>query len=210
MILKGPLLSLSMLANQIGNRDLSQKEMQISAIELQTELKQCTLMLENLLNWARAELKIGTLPPTLSRPREICEEVLQELKALATEKNLNIVNLIPYENKENLQPDILRIVFRNLLSNAIKFSKADQSVEVGYAESGNAYFVKDQGVGIAPEAQKDLLQRAVIPELGTEYESGFGMGLYITNELLRKSGWNLDYESSQSIGTTFLFNEILN
>lgn len=205
---KGPLISLSMLAEQIDKNDLSLAEMKTSAGELHWELRQCNIMLENLLNWAKAELKIRTTETLQARPRHICEEVVYGMHSQAAKKQVQVDIQIPKEKIEAIHPDILRIVFRNLLSNAIKFSHPNEKVTVGYSQLENGYFVKDKGVGIPSEIYSQLFTNSVLPELGTQYESGFGMGLYITNELLRKSGWKLKFESKVDQGSTFLFYQL--
>ena len=61
----------------------------------------------------------------------------------------------------------------------------------------------DTGVGIEPEILQALGQQTVLSEVGTASETGFGLGLYVSTELARKSGWEILIDSTVGKGTHF-------
>lgn len=202
---KGPLLSLSILTEHLESVQMNAEQITAYSGEINNQVKQTSLMLENLLNWSRAELQLDTYGQVRCKPMQICEETKATLAPLSAGKSIEIINEIPKGIAASIHPDILRIVLRNLLGNAIKFSNNNQKIHVGFDESTASYFVKDNGIGISANVKPNLFKKAVLSELGTNLESGFGLGLYITSELLRKSGWELAVNSKGRQGTTFSF-----
>lgn len=107
-------------------------------------------------------------------------------------------------------------VFANLLTNAIKYRSADQSerwVEVGYltaAERGVAgpavvFYVRDNGLGIAP-AQHDAVFQ-VFKRLHPQdaYGGGAGLGLAIVKKIIERHQGSIWLESQLGRGATFYF-----
>ena len=60
--------------------------------------------------------------------------------------------------------------------------------------------IQDNGAGI-PEVVKDQIMLAFFTtKQGTE---GTGLGLYITNNIVKALGGNIDFKSKQGVSTTF-------
>jgi len=156
-----------------------------------------------LLNWARVELEIGVKDDITSRPYQIVEELNKVFEVKLDEKQLKIINNVPEETSLTIHPDLLRIVLRNLLSNAIKYSHKQSFIDIGYDVSQQKITIKDSGLGMDKAELKSLFSQPVFSQIGTEHETGFGIGLYITAELLRKIGWSIEVQSEKGKGTTF-------
>jgi PAS domain S-box-containing protein len=95
-------------------------------------------------------------------------------------------------------------VFVNLLSNAAKYA-AGKPVQITlFEEAGHVTItVKDEGIGVAPEAQQrifDRFERAI----GSSNISGLGLGLYITREIVEAHGGHIRVESELGRGSTFI------
>ncbi len=101
-----------------------------------------------------------------------------------------------------ISADLLRIVLRNLINNAIKYSHDKGTITLKYDKRSKELLVQDSGVGI-PESQKEKLFKApVYSNDGTAEETGLGIGLYITSELLSRVSWSIRVVESLK-GTTF-------
>ena len=202
--LRDPLMSLGILADSVGNTELSRQQLQQFAFELKTHVGQTSQVLENLLNWARAELGVDFSAQQSTDANQIVSEITTHLHSATETKELEVVNELPANTNVALHADILRIVLRNLLTNAVKYSHPGEEIFVGASPAGGIY-VRDTGVGIAPETLSKLGNETVMSNMGTSNETGFGLGLYITFALLRKSGWQLTVESTLNRGTRFEF-----
>jgi signal transduction histidine kinase len=101
--------------------------------------------------------------------------------------------------------DRLRLeqVVTNLLTNALKYG-AGRPVHVRvWAEAGVARLaVRDEGIGIAPEHRARIFgkfERAV----SERHYGGLGLGLHITQQIVRALGGSILLESEPGRGSTF-------
>ncbi|HEX5394811.1 MAG TPA: PAS domain-containing sensor histidine kinase [Candidatus Saccharimonadales bacterium] len=102
----------------------------------------------------------------------------------------------------------LEQVIINLVSNAIKYSPDSKKVLINLdKDSSNVYaHIKDYGIGIAKADQAKIFERFYRVERPLpEAASGFGLGLYIANEVLSKQKGRLWVESNLGKGSTFSF-----
>ena len=101
--------------------------------------------------------------------------------------------------------DRLRLeqVVTNLLSNAIKYGAGKQvSLEARATSTHARLTVRDEGIGIAPEALPRLFgrfERAV----SERHYGGLGLGLYITRQIVEALGGTVRVESAPGQGATF-------
>ena len=95
----------------------------------------------------------------------------------------------------------------NLISNAIKYSNKDSLVEVNL--NNNILSVKDFGIGISLEVQKEIFKRY---KRGNNNEGGFGIGLDIVKGICEEYNLVLTLESQMNKETIFSidFSSILN
>jgi signal transduction histidine kinase len=97
----------------------------------------------------------------------------------------------------------LEQVIDNLLSNAMKFGPGQPIHLAVKKESGGARLtVRDFGTGIAPEDQGRIFERF---ERGVSEENygGFGLGLWISREVVQAHGGRITVESAPGQGATF-------
>jgi PAS domain S-box-containing protein len=109
----------------------------------------------------------------------------------------------------NIKSDKNRIkqIFCNLLNNALKFT-LEGEIEFGYKIKENfiEFYVKDTGIGIAPENHTLIFQRFRQVEItdGREY-GGNGLGLSISKALIEKLGGTITVNSELGKGSYFAF-----
>ncbi|WP_051568436.1 PAS domain-containing hybrid sensor histidine kinase/response regulator [Crocinitomix catalasitica] len=99
-------------------------------------------------------------------------------------------------------------ILSNLLENAIKFTKKGV-VEFGYTidDEKLAFFVKDNGIGIASSDQKNIFDRFIrVDNQQNKSEQGNGLGLAIAKSLVHLLEGEIRVESEVGKGTTFYFN----
>jgi signal transduction histidine kinase len=103
---------------------------------------------------------------------------------------------------------MIRQVWLNLIGNAIKYSsKTDRpSIEIGWSnrESGQTYYVRDNGVGFDMRYAGKLFQ--VFQRLHKQEEfEGSGVGLALAKLILQKHQGSIWAESEPGRGATFYF-----
>ena len=99
-------------------------------------------------------------------------------------------------------------VINNFLSNAIKYSKDQRLIEIYSVEvNGMAQVsVKDSGIGIKLQDQEKLFDRYYrVKRLVTKYIPGFGLGLYLAAEIIKRHKGKVWVESELNLGSSFFF-----
>jgi PAS domain S-box-containing protein len=103
------------------------------------------------------------------------------------------------------QWDQLRLeqIITNLISNAIKYG-ASGLIEVSLQESAGVarLLVCDHGIGLAPEDQERIFQRFERAVSARHY-GGFGLGLWITRQVVEAMGGSIRVDSQLGHGSTF-------
>ncbi len=100
----------------------------------------------------------------------------------------------------------VRQVLLNLLGNAVKFTPAGEvRLAVGTAEGGRLVFeVSDTGVGIEESALTEIFEAFAQTRNGAA-AGGTGLGLTISDHLIRRMGGELKVESAIGRGSRFWF-----
>jgi two-component system sensor histidine kinase VicK len=97
-------------------------------------------------------------------------------------------------------------VLNNLISNAVKYSSPKSKVVIGsdVAERKVRIWVSDEGIGVREQDLPKLFERYYRVEDNSNV-SGFGIGLYLSGEIVRRHGGRIWAESEMGKGSTFTF-----
>lgn len=133
----------------------------------------------------------------------LCSQIIDEVHS-ATGAQV-IVNLDADPNLPTAWSDanLLRHIFSNLLSNAVKYSPQNSAVSFRVARQGleGAFTVKDKGIGIPIEDQRNLFTSfARGANVGSR--PGTGLGLVIVRRCVALHGGTIDISSVENGGTT--------
>ena len=99
-------------------------------------------------------------------------------------------------------------VIDNFISNAIKYSPPDQLITVASTTQNNEIIVsvKDKGIGINNSSQDKIFQRFFRADnVKNDTASGFGIGLYLSSEVIKLHKGRVWFESKEGEGSTFYF-----
>ena len=142
----------------------------------------------------------------------LLEQVITLFVGVANQRGIELISLLDPQVPIIVEGDPARIeqVLCNLLSNAIKFTESGYVV-FGVNLVANAqrlqFFVRDTGIGISPSQQATIFDAftQVDQSPNREYE-GTGLGLTISQRLVRAMGGSISLESSPGEGSCFHFN----
>lgn len=103
----------------------------------------------------------------------------------------------------------LQTVFTNLLDNAVKYSPDAPRISVRIKNAGEKkvqVFVKDNGIGLAPQEIKRIFKRFYrVANLATQETKGTGLGLFIVKAVVKKHGGKIWADSrGEAKGSTFI------
>jgi signal transduction histidine kinase len=142
---------------------------------------------------------------TLLNLQDFCHQLVEDAQLIAVDKRITVVFTATGQPTEILSDEnLLRHILGNLLSNAIKYSHPDSIVyfELRFKNQTVIFNIKDEGIGIPLEDQKQLFQpfyRA--NNVGSI--PGTGLGLAIVKKCLEAHGGDITVNSEVGVGTTF-------
>ncbi|MEW5733730.1 MAG: ATP-binding protein [Thermodesulfobacteriota bacterium] len=163
-------------------------------------VERCSTITHRLLGFAR-HIDVSTETIYLDA---MLKEVLGFLEKESQYRSISVAlsfeeNLAPIESDRGQ----LQQVFLNILNNA--FAAVEDGGEIRIAARSMAddmveIRISDNGCGISPENLKLIFE----PFFTTKGRKGTGLGLSITYGIVQKLGGNIEVESRQGIGTTFI------
>ena len=206
--LKTPLTSLNAIM-QVTSAKLRQSAdpFLVSAMErANVQVKRMSAMINGFLNVSRLEagkMQIEKEPFMLD---ELLREVVDETGLIVTTHQL----VLAHSGPVNVIADRDKIssVVTNIIGNAIKYSPAGKPIHIKCLARDNfvTVAVKDEGIGIKPGDLEKVFNRYYRAEaLNMAHISGFGIGLYLSAEIIRSHGGLIWAESEFGKGSSFYF-----
>ncbi len=189
------------LAEDYGNKlDADAKEWISFAVDGATRMRQ---MISDLLEFSRISTHGDAVKPTDAH--EACQRALDNLEDSIEERKAEIIcRRLPAVLADSTQ---LVQVFQNLIGNSLKYCEKERPmIEIGTERQGPfwKFYVKDNGIGIAPEFHDRIFQLFQRLHRKEDY-AGTGIGLSICKKVVERLGGQLWVESQVGQGSTFLF-----
>lgn len=165
-------------------------------------------LIDNLIDSSKLEKNFYNLKRYNIEIIGLIESVVTSIEKYAEEKDIKVIFDTNVEEFEcAVDPAAMDRVVMNLLSNAIKFSPKHGKILV-YVQVKDEVIeisVKDEGIGIPKEEQKDIFNRFVQSSQNKKNEySGSGIGLDLVNYLVKAHGGNIKLESDLGCGSNFI------
>ena len=161
-------------------------------------------LLRNLGEIAQLEQGKRTMQPTRLDLSSLIADTVALMRSTAELKDVTI-NLKVERTLVTTDREAIRTILRNILSNAIKFSPKGGVVEVG-TKAPDSFYVHNDGEHI-PQEQIDEIMHAkvrVTSHVGTNGESGTGLGLLLCRELVALNRGTLEILSAPHEGVTMV------
>lgn len=200
--LKNPLNSVIALSE---SEDLAQKEYQI----IHQSGQQMLTMVSNMLDvykFEESEIQLNLEESSLS---QVINLALSEVKFLARQKSLTLLNEIQSDYVLNLDIDLMKRVFVNIFTNAIKYSANNTRIWLKIEELENQeikVFIQDEGIGISKENQTkifDKFSQVKAKSLGKTRSTG--LGLTFCKIVIEAHQGKIGVISEEGKGTSFWF-----
>jgi light-regulated signal transduction histidine kinase (bacteriophytochrome) len=177
-----------------------------SAIDtLQRATARMTNLLEDLLDTAKIEAGRYSIAPQTLEVSQLFEDAWSLLTPLALNKFIDLTFSGEPHLKIMADPERMFQVLSNLVGNAIKFTPKEGLISVTATLEGDfvAVSIVDSGAGIAPDQLPHVFERYWRIREGNP--SGTGLGLYISQGIVRAHGGELTASSALGTGSVFRF-----
>ncbi|OOQ62316.1 hypothetical protein BC343_03050 [Mucilaginibacter pedocola] len=206
--LKTPLTTLSAYIQMLrGRAQNNADDFTNNALDkVGAQVKKMTGMINAFLNVSRLDSGKIQLEKQEFVLNLLLEEMIQEARVTTAH---HTITLLPGEQISIVADrDKIGSVVSNLLSNSIKYSPRGNIIEVECKTEGRKVVVsvRDEGMGIKPEHLDRLFDRFYRVETKhTQHISGFGIGLYLSGEIIQRHDGKIWAESEIGKGSTFYF-----
>ncbi len=165
-------------------------------------------LIENMLDVLRFEKSKMKLDITDFEISETINEVIDELKPVAEERNIQIMNKMNREYRVQADQQLIHRVLNNLVSNAIKYSHFNSPIEIQVSESvaGVKISIKDYGDGIPTQDLKKIFEQFEQSEARSfGGASSTGLGLSFCKLAIHAHGQKMEVDSTKGQGSVFSF-----
>ena len=207
--LKTPLTSLNALL-QVLHRKLKDSTDRFVPNALENANKQAkkmSAMINGFLNMSRLESSKIIIEKSRFDMEDVIEEIVGELKLTISTHQILFDRCQP--GIVDADHDKIASVLSNLVSNAAKYSPNGQVIDINctVADQKNVQVsVRDEGMGIKQSDIAHIFDRYYrVENQHTHNISGFGIGLYLSAEIIKQHDGQIWAESELGKGSTFYF-----
>lgn len=196
------ILSSTSLIEQYNKGEQQENRIKHTA-RIKSAVKNLTDILSDFLSLDKLEQGKVQAVKELMDLHELASEIIEELKGVLKKGQ---AVLLFYNGRKKITQDkkILRNVLLNLLSNAIKYSGDDKAISlfIDVERTRVVIKVKDEGIGIPEEEQKNLFGKFYRARNVTNIQ-GTGLGLNIVKRYVELLEGDISFISKQNEGTVF-------
>lgn len=204
--------NVSAFSNLVSNINKSIDAMSVEDLKyylrgLQTSAGNLKNMLRNLLEWALSQQDKIKIVPSEIEPAELINGLKSEFQAQLQARNIEIDCMIGPDIRLSTDRNILQTVIRNVFSNSIKYSPDNSRIEVTSDQlNGNiSLIIRDYGTGMEMDVVESIMNmQPVKSKPGINGESGTGLGLKLSMELVAKLAGKIEISSQPGEGSIFI------
>ena len=174
--------------------------------KMDSQVDKLTKLVSDLLDISKIQAEKLEFNKTNFKIDDLVREIVEMLKG--TIPTHSIIKKLEAKRSAYGDRDRIGQVLINLITNAAKYSpKADRIVISTNVKNGFAIVsVQDFGIGISAEHQDKVFNRFFRVEgIHEKTYPGFGMGLFISAEIIHRHGGTISVASKPGKGSTFSF-----
>lgn len=171
------------------------------------ENKRLENQVERVLQLATLDKEKIVLKKSMIDMHELIQSAAENFKP-AVQSAGGKIELDLQATKFEIEGDKVHIsnIIHNLLDNARKYSENSPEIKIKTTneKNGISVFIKDNGIGISADAQKQIFDKFYrVPTGNVHNVKGFGLGLYYVKYMVEEHGGKVSVESSIGKGSTF-------
>ncbi len=173
---------------------------------MDSNINRTTRLLRQILEVRKSQA--GQLHLLVSRRNLISfiEEACENIRPMAEHQQVTLSLEKPKtEGMAWFDADKMDKIIYNLLSNAIKYNKVGGKIDVSLSlnKEQAVISVSDNGIGMSKEKMRYLYTRFFDGDYRKQNQSGTGIGLSLTHDLVKLHHGDIQCESQEGKGTTF-------
>ena len=206
--LRTPLAQVRMFAETLLLGRVRSEEERLRSLQIvDQEARRLTHLVENILQFSRAEREVITLAPVAVDLAAQVREAVEAFAPVARSRHVTVQTALESGVVCMVDPGALRQILLNLLDNAVKYGPQGQTVTIALRQVGSfaRIVVDDEGPGIPAEDRERIwepyqrLESAV-----TGAVAGSGIGLAVVAQLVTLHGGRAWTENAPGRGSRFV------
>ncbi|SKB75558.1 PAS domain S-box-containing protein [Salegentibacter holothuriorum] len=212
--LKTPVTSIKGYVQLLLSLIKKQKELEASKLPLKPSLERInhqvtrlTRLISEILDLSRIRENQLELKKEGFNLNELVKETIQDINYTNTQHKISLESDVQCHVLADR--DRIGQVIINFVMNAIKYSPGSEDVNVKITQEDEhrvRVCVKDFGIGIGQENYKKIFKRFYrVGVKSEETYSGFGIGLYLANEIIERHNGEIQLKSELGEGSEFSF-----
>src|SRR6185312_11329085 len=136
--------------------------------------------------------------------QDLLDDTVNSVQLVSTHEIIredNLGNEMIYGDRQRIEQVLL-----NLLSNAIKYSPGENRIVIESEKTDKELLIKirDFGIGVPKDEQLNIFERFYRTKETSIHISGFGLGLYICRDIIRRHYGKIWVETAEK-GSIFIF-----
>jgi signal transduction histidine kinase len=193
----------TLLLDRIRSADEHRRSLEI----IDREARRLTHLVENVLQFSRAERKIESLSKQRIELAPLIHETVDAFESVIPGDQTRFEARLCFGLTADVDPDALRQIVINLLDNAVKYGRKQQTVIVGLeaCEGMACFFVDDEGPGVPSADRKRIFEH--FQRLERDRNSaiaGTGIGLSVVQDLVCRHGGRCSVTTGDRDGAKFV------
>ncbi|WP_166636504.1 ATP-binding protein [Fonticella tunisiensis] len=203
--LKSPLASIKVLVQSLLAGGINDKNISMEFLDnIDKEIDRLSNIVGNLLELTKLDGSYG-LKIEVFDLNDLCKDVIKKINPIASTRNVTI----RYEGKsiliEGNRDNIFRAIY-NIVENSVKYSNPNSYVDVWTHKGSKAkIYIKDTGIGIPEEDIPRIFERFYrVDKTRDRKTGGSGLGLSITNEIIKRHKGEIHVKSKVGEGSLFI------
>jgi signal transduction histidine kinase len=171
-----------------------------------TKLREMNLVINQMLETARLEDSRLVLSRELVDLREVLAGAVDVMRPIPTDRHRLVIDACVEAVPVDGDRGRLTTILTNLIDNAIKYSPQGGEVRCQLRTDGGRALlsIADSGLGIEADELPRLFTRfGRLVNADTSHISGTGLGLYLSRELARMHGGDIEVDTERGRGSTF-------
>jgi signal transduction histidine kinase len=204
--LTSPIAAIRALAGMLATGRLDDESQARIVTAIQTETASLDVLVADVRTAAQVERQEFSVDPHPLPVDILLHDAAMFAKALPGQHQVSVdttVSIPVVADRERIGQ-----VLRNLLSNAVKYSPDGTPIEVGVIANGTCVRIEvtDHGRGIHPDDLSRIFQKYGRGRDETNQRlPGVGLGLYLSQRIVRAHGSELSVQSVPGEGSVFVF-----
>ncbi len=205
--LRSPFASMKSMMDMYDDGMISKEDAGYFFKEIRRDIGSNTLLLDNLLIWAKSQLHGFKIQPKALAMKKVADEIACYFSKSLDNKQILLVNKLDEACIVSADYEMVKTIIRNLVGNAIKFTREKGMINISYSRKDDLVriAVADSGRGLAEGAKQKLFLDTFFTMQGLNNEKGTGLGLQICKEFVEKNGGAIGVESREGEGSSFWF-----